>query len=121
MADVASIAVKHQHSDISPLIPVWRANVECRQFLIVRCWDHQLLEISHSELGGPGDLVAGVIRDMGGVDKSSIEAGQQDSGKDGSLGKVAHFCLKYNSELSTAATPWRHSKYAFIIGAIASI
>jgi hypothetical protein len=28
--------------------------------------------------------------------------------------EVAHFCLKYNNELSIAAMPCRQSKYAFI-------
>ena len=94
---------------------LWSPDIECRELFSIGSGYHKLFEVGQTELGGSWDIGAGKVRDVGGIDESSV-CGLLATGwqRIGELG--AYFCLKYNKELRRAAMPWRHCKYKAMSG-----
>ena len=64
--------MKHQYREILALCRLWRSYVECGKLFSIGSGYHKLFEVSKAELGGSGDIGAGEIWDVGGVDESSV-------------------------------------------------
>lgn len=72
VSDIARIAVKHQHCNSFAHTSLWGSNVKCGEVLAVRCRYHQVFKVGDAELGWPRDFCSSIIRNVGGVDKSSV-------------------------------------------------
>ena len=72
MADITRIAMKHQHCEILTLCCLWSSDVECGKLFSIGSGDHKLFEVGKTELRRSGDIGAGEIRNVGGVDESSV-------------------------------------------------
>jgi hypothetical protein len=72
MADITRIAMKHQDCEILAQCCRWSSDVECGKLLSIGSGYHKLFEVGKTELRGSGDIGAGEVRDVGGVDESSV-------------------------------------------------
>lgn len=67
MPDIPRVAVEHEDCEVTA-VEGRGPDVEGGELFVVRGRDHEFFEVGHAELGGAGNIVAGIVGDVGGVD-----------------------------------------------------
>jgi len=103
VADVARVAVEHQHGDVPGAALVGGPDEEGIEGLAVGRRDLEVLVVLDAELARLGDVGTCVGGDVARVDEITVDAYQFPSGA-GLRGRLGtYFCLKYRRPLATTA------------------